>query len=69
MLACVSKGTGKKVSSWEFSDDAVGNMFNMKTGKERLKTKSTCSYTLDGEKKVRKSFIHHLFCPFCGKKY
>ncbi len=65
-----SRTTGKQVDMFEFTEDAVGNFFNMKTGKDKgPKTKSTCRYRLEGEKKVNRTFMSHNFCPFCGKKY
>lgn len=64
-----SKSTGKKVSSFEFTEDAIGLFLKIKTGKESLKTKSTIRYTLEGQRKVYRSYMHHNFCPFCGKKY
>lgn len=69
-LSSVSRSTGKKVSSFEFTEDSVGNFFNMKTGKELgPKTKSTVRYTLEGRKKIYHSYMQHNYCPFCGKKY
>lgn len=60
----------RKVTSFEFTEDAVGNFVNMKTGKHLgPKTKSTVRYTLDGLKKVHRSYMQHNFCPFCGKAY
>lgn len=62
--------TGKKVVMFEFTEDAVGNFMNFKTGKDRgAKTKSTVRYQLEGQKKINRSYMHHHFCPFCGKAY
>lgn len=69
-LNSTSRSTGKKVESFEFTEDAVGNFFNMKTCKDKgPKTKSTVRYTLEGGKKVYRSYMQHNYCPFCGKKY
>lgn len=69
-LSSVSRSTGKRVTSFEFTEDALGHFMNMKNHKDLgIKTKSTCRYTLEGQKKVYRSFMHHNYCPFCGKKY
>lgn len=69
-LNSVSKSTGKKVSSFEFTEDAVGNFYNFTKGKDvGPKTKSTVRYTLEGQKKIYRTFMMHNYCPFCGKKY
>lgn len=69
-LGSVSQATGKKVTSFEFTEDAVGNFFNMKSGKDvGPKTKSTVRYTLEGQKKTNRTFMRHNYCPFCGEKY
>lgn len=69
-LNSVSRSTGKKVATFEFTEDAVGNFFNMKTGKDKgAKTKSTVRYTLEGQKKVYRTYMQHNYCPFCGKEY
>ena len=62
--------TGKKVIMFEFTDDAIGDFMSFATGKSTgTKTKSTIRYQLEGEKKVKSTYMHHQFCPFCGSEY
>jgi hypothetical protein len=69
-LKSTSTANGKKVTSFEFTEDAVGQFFNFKTGKDiGPRTKSTVRYTLEGQKKIIKSYMRHTFCPFCGVRY
>jgi hypothetical protein len=69
-LKSVSKSTGKKVVEFEFTEDAVGNFYNIKTGKESgPKTKSTVRFKLEGLKKTFRTYMKHNYCPFCGKPY
>lgn len=69
-LKSTSISTGKKVTSFEFTEDSVGNFFNFAKNKDiGPKTKSTVRYTLEGQKKIHRTFMNHNYCPFCGKKY
>lgn len=44
-------------------------VFPFEGGKLSMKTSSTISVELEGQKRKKTVDIGHTFCPFCGKKY
>lgn len=61
--------TGKKITMFWFDESAIGTIYNFRTGKYAVKTKSIVRYNVEGRQKTYKSYMIHNFCPFCGNEF